>query len=449
MVRSPSWMSVRLPSRVSRRSCLIWVMSRCGTLLSPRRMNSLASCGLTGCVTGAAVFCELSGRVLFGAAGFTVFFWSSAAGFTVFFWSSEVGAACLFCGGLFCSCFGAVTSFGGSFFTGGLFCAAGFTGFFCSSRAGAACLLCGGLVCSCFGAVTSFGGSFFSGGLFCAAGFTGFFCSSRAGAACLLCGGLVCSCFGAVTSFGGSFFSGGLFCAAGFTGFFCSSGAGAACLLCGGLLRSCFCCCAGWFLGGLCCSGLLFSFSFCCAITKARSLVAALAGSMAESANRAVVPRRRACSVFIVVRSAAWRGWEHPCCQCRPPAKVPRFLPGTEPGSRRAPPGTQNANGLRSSCQPAADAHPDLRHDHSGNRSTVAPHFVRERPRARGKKCGACRIVLLELRPARSLHQRPMVEGPDANGSVVEQDDVCRGSVVSSVACGKPKLRARGTRIAF
>src|SRR6185503_3671566 len=286
MVRSPSWMSVRLPSRVSRRSCLIWVMSRCGTLLSPRRMNSLASCGLTGCVTGAAVFCELSGRVLFGAAGFTVFFWSSAAGFTVFFCSSEVGAACLFCGGLFCSCFGAVTSFGGSFFSGGLFCAAGFTGFFS------------------------------------------------------------CSC------------------------------AGAACLVCGGLLRSCFCCCAGWFLGGLCCSGLLFSFSFCCAITKARSLVAALAGSMAESANRAVVPRRRACSVFIVVRSAAWRGWEHPCCQCRPPAKVPRFLPGTEPGSRRAPPGTQNANGLRSSCQPAADAHPDLRHDHSRYRPTVAPHFV-------------------------------------------------------------------------
>src|SRR6476661_2837917 len=396
MVRSPSWISVRSPSCVSRRSCLIWVMSRCGTLLSPRRMNSLASCGLTGCVTGAAVFCELSGRALFGAAGFTVFFWSSAAGFTVFFCSSEVGAACLFCGGLFCSCFGAVTSFGGSFFSGGLFCAAGFTGFFCSSRAGAACLLCGGLLRSCLGAVTSFGGSFFSGGLFCAAGFTGFFCSSCAGAACLLCGGL---------------------------------------------LRSCFCCCAGWFLGGLCCSGLLFSFSFCCAITKARSLVAALAGSMAESANRAVVPRRRACSVFIVVRSAAWRGWEHPCCQCRPPAKVPRFLPGTEPGSRRAPPGTQNANGLGSSCQPAADAHPDLRHDHSGNRSTVAPHFVRERPRGCGKKCGACRVVLLELRPACSLHQRPMVEGPDANRSLLEQDDVCRGSVASSVACGKPSKR--------
>src|SRR6185312_8724455 len=139
-------------------------------------------------------------------------------------------------------------------------------------------------------------------------GLTGFFSFSCAGAACLFWGGLLCSCLGAVTSFGGSFFSGGLFCAAGLAGFFSRSCAGTACLVWGGLLRSCFCCCAGWFLGGLCCSGLLFSFSFCCATTKARALVAALTGSVAESANRAVVPRRRACGDFIVVRSAAWRG---------------------------------------------------------------------------------------------------------------------------------------------
>jgi len=43
-----------------------------------------------------------------------------------------------------------------------------------------------------------------------------------------------------------------------------------------------------------------------------------------------------------------------------------------------------------------------------------------------------------------------MVKGSDANRSLLEQDDVCWGSVASSVACGKPiKLRARGTRIAF